>query len=154
MVKGERVSQRKFLVPIEEEVYLRRNWPFLSEMRNALRTEPNVRLALLFGSFARGTSRQDSDVDLMVETKTGSSVGYRQLSMRIRGRVNKDVQIVPRESAESSAPLMVNIIEEGRVLVDRGHRWPELRDSLGKWQRKAGKGEISGDIMESWVHGG
>ena len=31
-----------------------RHWPLLRELRDALRTEPNVRLTILFGSQAAG----------------------------------------------------------------------------------------------------
>ncbi len=40
---------------LSEREYVRRSWRLLSTLRAALRTEQNVRFALLFGSVARGT---------------------------------------------------------------------------------------------------
>src|SRR6202035_4822204 len=65
-VRGERVTPYKLRVPVEERVYLRRHWPTISRLRAALRTEPNVSLAVLFGSVARGDDNKESDVDLLV----------------------------------------------------------------------------------------
>ena len=153
LIKGERQGPRRYLIPAQEEVYLRDNWALLADLREVLRTEPNVKLALLFGSFARGSSHQNSDLDLMVEIKNESSVRYRQLLMRIQNKIKKEVQIVSRETAETSPQLMVNIIEEGRVLIDREQNWTEIRDSLAKWQRKARSGESLESLTESWSDG-
>ena len=54
LIHGRRTSARRFETSLREEAYLRRHWPLLSELRDALRTEPNVRLAVLFGSQATG----------------------------------------------------------------------------------------------------
>ena len=54
LVRGERVSPRRFQITLREEAYLRTHWVLLRGLRAALRTEPNVRLAVLFGSTATG----------------------------------------------------------------------------------------------------
>jgi hypothetical protein len=54
LVRGQRVSPRRFRISFREEAYLRSHWELLRALRGALRTEPNVRLALLFGSTATG----------------------------------------------------------------------------------------------------
>ena len=38
----------------------------VADLRRALRTEPNVRLAVLYGSLARGDEDAGSDLDLLV----------------------------------------------------------------------------------------
>ena len=63
LIHGERLSERRFTTTLREEAYLRIHWPLLSSLRLALRTEPNVRAAVLFGSFAVG---QESLVDPFV----------------------------------------------------------------------------------------
>jgi len=67
LVRGRRTSERRDQTSLSEEAYLRRHWPLLRELRAALRTEPNVRLAVLFGSLASGRGSERSDVDLLVE---------------------------------------------------------------------------------------
>jgi hypothetical protein len=32
---------------------------------------------------------------------------------------------------------MADVIEQGRVLVDREERWPGLQEAMGKWRRLA-----------------
>src|SRR5438105_4437154 len=63
LVRSHRVSPRKLEMPISERTYLRQNWPVLRELRDALRTEPSVRAAILFGSYARGEQHEASDID-------------------------------------------------------------------------------------------
>ena len=48
-------------------------WSLLSALRRALRTEPNVRLAVVYGSFARGDDVSDSDLDLLVSLREDQS---------------------------------------------------------------------------------
>jgi hypothetical protein len=40
-------------VTAEEQRYILDHWPLLAQLRRALRTEPNVRLAVVYGSIAR-----------------------------------------------------------------------------------------------------
>jgi predicted nucleotidyltransferase len=67
LVHGRRTSARRYETSLREETYLRRHWPLLRDLRDALRTEPNVRLALLFGSQATGEATDRSDIDLLVD---------------------------------------------------------------------------------------
>jgi hypothetical protein len=46
LIHGERPGARRFRTSMREEAYLRAQWPLLRELRDALRTEPNVRLAI------------------------------------------------------------------------------------------------------------
>src|SRR5659263_46532 len=66
LIRGERVSPRRFQITLREESYLRTHWELLRALRAALRTEPNVRLAVLFGSTATGSDEESSDVDVLV----------------------------------------------------------------------------------------
>src|ERR1700677_4124899 len=66
LVHGERVSPRRFRLTFREEAYLRSHWGLLRALRAALRTERNVRLAVLFGSTATGNDDERSDVDVLV----------------------------------------------------------------------------------------
>ena len=65
-IRCERVSARRQRVEEDERRYAMEHWPLLSTLRRALRTEPNVRLAVLYGSVARGDDTPDSDLDLLV----------------------------------------------------------------------------------------
>jgi|SRR5271166_1079968 len=137
LVRGERISPRRFRTTLREENYLRRSWPLLRALREALRTEPNLQLAVLFGSTAAGSDDDRSDLDILV-TATDPRIGrLADAAERVSRRLGRDVQLVRLEDAEASPLLMDEIINHGRVLIDRGDRWPAIRDAAPTWRRRA-----------------
>jgi len=124
LIRGERTSARRYRTSLREEAYLRAQWPLLRELRDALRTEPNVRLAILFGSQANGTATPGSDVDLLVALADSSASRVAELTGRLERRLNRDVQVVRLEDAERVPAIVVDALERGRVLVDREGRSP------------------------------
>jgi predicted nucleotidyltransferase len=141
LIRGERLSPRRFRLPFREEAYLRSHWGLLHMLRAALRTEPNVRLAVLFGSTAKGDNCEDSDIDVLVvlgDPSIGRLVG---LTERLSRRLGRNLQLVRLADAENSPVLMADVTEQGRVLIDREDRWPDLRVATGKWQRLARRAE-------------
>jgi predicted nucleotidyltransferase len=141
LIRGERLSPRRFRVSFREEAYLRSHWGFLHMLRAALRTEPNVRLAVLFGSTAKGDDCQDSDIDVLVVLDNSSVGRLVALSERLSGRVGREVHLVRLADAENAPVLMADVIEQGRVLIDREDRWSALRDGAARWQRLARSAE-------------
>jgi len=137
LVHGRRISARRFETSMREEAYLRSHWPLLSELRDALRTEPNVRLAVLFGSQATGSGTDRSDVDLLVVLADGSATRVAQIAGRLERRLGRDVQLVRAEDADRSPALMVDALEQGRVLADRDCQWPVLKSQESRWRRRA-----------------
>jgi predicted nucleotidyltransferase len=142
LVRGRRTSPRRYETTLREEAYLRRHWPLLRDLREALRTEPNVRLAVLFGSQATGDARDGSDVDVLVALTDPSAARLAQLVERLERRVRRNVQVVRLEDAERSPSLMADALAEGRVLVDRERRWPSLRARESTWRRRAAGAEV------------
>lgn len=126
-VRGERVTPYKLRVPVDERIYLRRHWPMISRLRAALRTEPNVSLAVLFGSVARGDDDEESDVDLLVGLRDPDLGNRIALAQRLRKHIDVPLDVIALDDALRRASLMVEILRDGRVLVDRGGRWSELR---------------------------
>ncbi len=125
-LRGERVTAYKLRVPVEERVYLRRHWPTISRLRVALRTEPNVSLAVLFGSVARGDDDEGSDLDLLVGLRDPGLGNRVALAGRLRKHVDLPLEVVELEDALRRPALMVEVLRDGRVLSDRDGRWPEL----------------------------
>lgn len=136
LIRGERTSPRRFRTTLREEDYLRRHWPLLRELRAALRTEPSVRLAVLFGSAARGDGHSRSDVDVLVDM-AGDVAQLADVSGRLSHRTGRDVQLVRLPDARRSPALMAAVLEEGRVLVDREAQWSALRGEAARWRRRA-----------------
>lgn len=135
LLRAERPSPRTLEIPVKEREFLRRSWQLLSLLRKALRTEPTVALAVLFGSAARGEMHSESDVDVLVALREGADT--RALASRLSERLGLRVQLVSLEDARRAPLLLAEALREGRVLVDRESLWPRLRQQRAKVERAA-----------------
>jgi predicted nucleotidyltransferase len=136
-VRAERPTPRTLKLSAAERRYLRRSWGLLATLREALRTERNVRLALLFGSVARGDDEEGSDVDLIVEMRDSSLVRIVDLELKLEGLLGRPVDIHTLEEAAADPVLLAEAVAEGRAIVDRERRWPTLRAEAGAIDRRA-----------------
>jgi predicted nucleotidyltransferase len=127
-VRYSRLSSRRLDVSDEEERYLRAHWTLLSRLHAALRTEPNVRLAVVFGSLSRGDERSDSDVDLLVDLRDDAWERRQSLTRRLEHAMGRTVELVVLARVRrDNAPLLSAVLRDGRVLVDRDGIWPALK---------------------------
>jgi predicted nucleotidyltransferase len=136
-VHGERLSPRRFRITFREEAYLRTHWELLRALRASLRTEPNVRLAVLFGSTAIGNDGERSDVDVLVVLHDPDVSRLAELAERLSRRIGREMQLVRLSEAQTSPVLMSDVIDRGRVLVDRDGLWSGLKRRAPKWRRLA-----------------
>ena len=137
LFRTERPSPRKLDVSLAERVYLRRSWPLLSSLREALRTEPSLSFAALFGSRARGGEQDASDIDLLVALREGADRWV--LAGRLSQRVGAQVQIVELGDALAVPLVLAEVVREGRVLIDREAVWPWLTRRLPQIERDAAR---------------
>ncbi|MFZ1153424.1 MAG: nucleotidyltransferase domain-containing protein [Solirubrobacteraceae bacterium] len=126
-LRASRPGPRRLRLAPGEREYLVAHWPILSGLRRTLRTEHRVRLAVLYGSLARGDEDEDSDLDLLVSfSKDHFSAGL-ELACRLQPVSGRRVDIARLERVEVGAPLLLErVLEEGRVLIDRDRMWEEL----------------------------
>lgn len=136
LVRAERMSERRLRLAHGERRYLERQWPLLSGLRQALRTEPNVRLAVLFGSVARGDDEHDSDVDVLVDLRVGDWLRMAELEERISEAVARDIRLLRLADAQSEATLLGEVLADGRVLLDREDQWSGLVQQAGEIRRR------------------
>jgi uncharacterized protein len=136
-LRGTRRSPRKLELPASEKDYVLRRWELLASLRQALRTEQNVRLALLFGSAARGDDSEGSDVDLVVEMRDSSLVRVVDLELKLEELLERRVDAITLEDAGSNPVLLAAVLREGRPIVDREERWSELASEAAKVERRA-----------------
>lgn len=136
-LRGKRPSPRKLELGAAEKRYLRRSWKLLATLRETLRTEQNVRFALLFGSAARGEDTTSSDIDLLVAMRDSSVVRIADLSAKLEALLGRRVDLITLDDARANALLLAQALDDGRVLVDRENRWSPLRAEAGMLRRRA-----------------
>lgn len=128
VVRCRRPTPRELDFEPGELDYLVGHWDLLSSLTAALRTEPNVKLAVLYGSRARGTEHVGSDVDVLVDFRDDEVGAVSQLARRLQAQLGLEVDVARLSRVRRQAPLLVlQVIDEGRPLVDRADAWPALR---------------------------
>lgn len=111
-----------------EFAYLQSHWKLLRTLTRAFRTEPNVDLAVLYGSTARGAEHRRSDLDILVAFRDETRASTVRLARRLEGHADIAVDVASLAHVRKTSPLLLRqVIDEGRVLVDRANTWEELR---------------------------
>jgi predicted nucleotidyltransferase len=128
LLRGRRVARGRLELTHAEEAYLMSHWDLLNRLRTALRTERSIRLAVLFGSTATGADERSSDVDLLIVHRRPGPRARAGLKVRLRGTLERPVDVVGLEQAETMPTLLADVLREGRVLVDRDGLWDSLRE--------------------------
>lgn len=126
-LRAHRPSPRKLELSLTEHQYVRRSWRIISLLRSALRTDHNVRFALLFGSSARGTDTPDSDIDVLVALRDQNLDRVLDLEAKLTQILGKQVDLVVLDDAKQEPSFLAQALAEGRVLVDRDQLWDALR---------------------------
>jgi predicted nucleotidyltransferase len=137
LLRGTRRSANRLAILDDERAYIRSHWGLLQTLVAALRTEPGVEAAILYGSAAKGTDRADSDVDLLVKLRGTASTSVPALERRVTQAVGRRVHVVRLEDALADGAFALEIIDHGRPLTDRGDVWPSLRRRRAGLARKA-----------------
>lgn len=140
LLRARRVAGQLELSPSEER-YLREHLELLTGLRAALRTERNVRLAVLYGSMATGEDRDDSDVDLLVGLERGGMSELAGVLRRLEDALGRKTHLVSVQDARAAPSLLIDVIDEGRVLIDRDGTWGEIASSRDLVARRARRHE-------------
>jgi len=112
---------------VNERAYLSENWKTISAVAEALRTERNVRLAVLFGSVARGHAGEDSDVDVLVSLAEERPMYLSHLAVRLTRVLRRDVDVLSLAHVRAHDPALLGaILGDGRPVVDRDGSWAAL----------------------------
>jgi predicted nucleotidyltransferase len=92
----------------------------LERIVNRLKSDPSVRLVLLFGSLARGDARDHSDIDLIVVKETEKRFLDRLDEFYDDAREAMDVLVyTPQEFEEmKQRPFVKMALKEGRILYE------------------------------------
>lgn len=127
-IRARQLGERRLRVERAEFEYLLGHWALLAELRRALRNEHRVRTAALVGSMARGDDGALSDVDLVVSLGAGEPLDRQRLGMRLGSKIGCHVDVADLDLIERDDPLsLLQVLDEGRPIVDRDGRWRQLR---------------------------
>ena len=126
LLHGRRITSLGLELSSEETRYLRNHWTLLHTLKAALRTERDVRLAVLFGSTAVGEDQRSSDVDMLIAQCRPGPRPMAGLKQRLSRVLKQPVHLVGLEQAHGSPSLLADIVCEGRPLLDRDGLWSEL----------------------------
>jgi predicted nucleotidyltransferase len=147
LIRAQRPSARRLLLSEEEAMWVRRHWALVASLRAALRTEPNLKLAVLFGSHARGDDvAKVSDLDLLVVLRRAAPGALQALRLRLSRQLPVEVQLVPLEAARRNPRLLSEVLRDGRPLVDREQAWMRLQDQAGQAHSQAS--QLEGELRE------
>lgn len=113
----------------QEERYLHSHHELLTKLRTTLRTERGVRLAVLFGSTATGDDSDGSDVDILVALVESEPGDLAALRRRLQTALDRRVHLVTLDNASRAPSLLADVLDEGRVLIDRDGRWAAVASS-------------------------
>jgi uncharacterized protein len=140
-IRAQRPSPRRTELSFAERHYVETHWELLSSIVAWLRRQPNVRLAVVYGSVARGDDHPDSDVDLLVSLAREGAHTAASLVASVGEELGRRVQVVSLKAAERAPLLLLDIVREGRVLVDRDGEWPALTRRERQLEREAAAAE-------------
>jgi predicted nucleotidyltransferase len=139
VVRSSRRASGHHPLPITEVEWLRDHWQVVSDLRRALRSEPTVRAALLFGSVARGTDTPTSDVDLVVDVKSVDQMELRELRHRLSSKVGRSIDLFVLSDLEAEPELLLPIMSHARPIVDRAGAWKRLAQQRRVLQGRANR---------------
>jgi len=125
LVRSRRVGDSWEIAPGEEE-YLASHRDLLEVLRETVRALP-LELVVLFGSAARGDDKPGSDLDLLVASAPTDRALRRRLSADLGERLDRVVDVTNAGDAERNPLLLLAVIDEGRVILDRAGAWQRLR---------------------------
>lgn len=134
-----RPSPRTLDLPLSERRYVWRSWSLLSRLRSALRTERNVRFALLFGSAATGADTPASDVDVLVDLRDPSLERLADLGAKLEAALGRPVDVIRLQDAEADPSFLAGVVSEGRALVDREGLWSRLQRREAALRRRGAR---------------
>ena len=140
-IQAQRLGPRRLRIDEPEWRWIAAYWPTVSALREVLRTEPSVRLAVLFGSVARGSAHRRSDVDLLVDVDDPSPGALGSLEEKLATTAGRRVQLVTVDAARKAPGLLSDALRDGRPVVDRDEHWPLLLDERDAITRDAERGD-------------
>lgn len=149
-IRSSRSGKRRVEIAPREFDYVRRYWALLGKLHEELRTLSNVRLAVVFGSVARGEATSESDLDVLVKLRQDDFRRRAELRDRLALASERAVQVVGFDEAVNVPLLLADVLRDGRVIADRDELWADLKSRRATIQRAAQRAERQLDA-DAWA---
>ena len=79
-----------------------------------------VTRAVLFGSYAKGTATDSSDIDIIIETESHiRGLMFYGILDRVVDALGMEVDMIPRRSIKPNSPIEDEINKTGRLIYER-----------------------------------
>lgn len=76
----------------------------------------NINYCYLFGSYSRGEARENSDVDLLIDTDI-TGMQFFELVEEIRTALHKKIDLLRLKDLSSDNPIILKILKEGIRII-------------------------------------
>jgi len=101
------------------------NSPLKQTIMAALRLQPEIVLAIVFGSVAEGKERADSDIDIAVDAgRTLTAIRKVSLISRLAEIVGRPVDLIDLRTV--GEPLLGQILQHGERILGSDRRYADL----------------------------
>ena len=97
-----RIDETKGILSIEK----------IKEIISPILAENDIELCILFGSYARGTSTEKSDIDLLIKTKL-KGLSFYGLFDQIKEALHKKIDLLRIEDLKDNSELLSEILRYG-----------------------------------------
>ena len=113
------------------------------------RRHPQVRLVTLFGSYARGRERAESDIDILVWLAPDAKIGRHEIwkfwdahASSISWRHQVSIVVTKLAPIIRLHTLLIDLPEEHQVILDRGQYFEKIRAAVLAWRERNGAVKI------------
>ncbi|MBQ7378704.1 MAG: nucleotidyltransferase domain-containing protein [Clostridia bacterium] len=96
----------------------------LEQIENACRQvldQYNVRYCILFGSYAKGTQTETSDVDLLISTDI-TGLRFFGIAERLRNQLHKKVDLLDLNQVSSNKQLLDEVLKDGVKIYEQSQK--------------------------------
>lgn len=132
----------------------------MAKIAKIFRLHPQVGLVTLFGSYARGQERQNSDIDLLVWLAPGAKIGRREIwefwdeqSVSLLWRDRVSIIVIRLAPVIRLHTLLLDFPEEHRPILDRKQYFDTINNAVCKWREHHGATKIpSFGNRHSWKY--
>ena len=76
----------------------------------------NIKYCYLFGSYSRGEARENSDIDLLIDTDI-TGLQFFELVEEIRTSLHKKIDLLRLKDLSSDNPIILKILKEGIRII-------------------------------------